>query len=194
MKKYMVLLLLGLVLFMLGCEKETITAPESYPIIGNNLSEEDSLSKEYKTDEGIVVEQVEEENLEENASEDYRIEEVDAYISSIEHQSEQLNTSLAEEELTQTEMNETSQAIYQLWDEALNFLWGELKVQLSEEEFKKLKEEQLLWIEDKEKLVSEAGKEFEGGTLYSLVVNGEAARLTQERVYQLYEVLVTVQP
>ena len=34
-----------------------------------------------------------------------------------------------------------------------------------------------------------AGKEFEGGSMYPLIVNTEAARLIEERVYKLYELL-----
>ena len=177
MKKYMVLLILGLFFFSAGCKKEEITAPESYPIT-DNITSEDMLS---------------EENSQENVGEYEGMEELDSYIFSVAQQAEKLNTSLEEEELTQTEMNEKSQAIYQLWDEALNFLWTELKNSLSDEVFNKLKEEQLLWIEDKERKVEEAGKKFEGGSLYPLVVNGEAAVLTQERVYQLYEILKEAQ-
>ena len=46
-----------------------------------------------------------------------------------------------------------------------------------------------MWIAEKEKAVEEAGKEVEGGSMYSLVVNMKAAELTEERVYELYELL-----
>ena len=42
---------------------------------------------------------------------------------------------------------------------------------------------------EKEEAVEKAGKEFEGGSIYPLIVNTEAAKITEERVYQLYEIL-----
>ena len=86
-------------------------------------------------------------------------------------------------------MNIKSQELYDLWDGALNDLWDKLQYNLSEEEFSKLLDEQRTWIAEKEKFVEEAGKEVEGGSLYSLVVNMEAAKITEERVYELYELL-----
>lgn len=41
----------------------------------------------------------------------------------------------------------------------------------------------------KEKSVEETGKEFEGGSIYPLVVNIENAKITEERAYELYELL-----
>jgi uncharacterized protein YecT (DUF1311 family) len=107
----------------------------------------------------------------------------------VEEQSDIIKNSLENDSLTQTDMNIKSQELYELWDEALNYLWGKLKNSLTEEEFAKLKDKQRIWIAGKEKAVEEAGKEFKGGTIYSLVVNGEAARITEERVYELYELL-----
>ena len=86
-------------------------------------------------------------------------------------------------------MNLKSQELYELWDGALNYLWGELKDSLPEEDFSKLLDEQRIWIVEKEKSVEEAGKEVEGGSIYSMVVNMEAAKITEERVYELYELL-----
>ena len=35
--------------------------------------------------------------------------------------------------------------------------------------------------------VKEAGQEMQGGSIYPLIVNSETARLTEERVLELYE-------
>lgn len=113
----------------------------------------------------------------------------DDYMASITEQSDILKTSLEQETLTQQDMNLKSEEIYKLWDDALNYLWGKLKESLPEEEFSKLLNEQRIWIAEKEKDVEEAGKEVEGGSMYSLVVNMEAAKITEERVYELYELL-----
>lgn len=115
--------------------------------------------------------------------------EQDDYLLFVKEKSDIIKNSLEQDALTQTDMNIKSQELYELWDDALNYLWGELKSSLSEEEFTKLQAEQRIWISEKEKIIEGAGKEFEGGSIYSLVVNGEAARITEERVYKLYELV-----
>lgn len=114
---------------------------------------------------------------------------VDEYMASVKEQSDALKYSLENDMLSQIELNEKANELYELWDGALNYLWGELKSTLPEDEFAKLLEEQRAWIADKEARVAEAGKEVEGGSLYPLVTNTEAAAITEERVYELYEML-----
>ena len=111
------------------------------------------------------------------------------YLASVEARSEAIKKSLSEDALTQHDMNMKSEELYILWDDALNDLWGELKKAMPEGEFAALTEEQLAWIEEKEAAVREAGAEFEGGSIYPLIVNGEASRITEERVYELYDLL-----
>ena len=112
-----------------------------------------------------------------------------SYMASIEEQSDDIKYFLDNEAMTQIDMNVKSQELYELWDGALNYLWGELKNRLSEEEFEELRDEQRTWITEKEESVKEAGKEYEGGSMYLSVVNMEAAGITEERVYELYELL-----
>lgn len=114
---------------------------------------------------------------------------LDDYMTSAKERSDIIKNSLENDTLTQTDMNIKSQELYELWDEALNYLWGKLKNSLSEEDFIKLKDKQRIWITEKEKAIEESGKEFEGGSIYSLVVNSEATKITEERVYELYELL-----
>lgn len=118
--------------------------------------------------------------------------ELDIYMAALKESSDAIQLSLETEVFTQAEMNEKSQQLYELWDDALNYLWGELKAALPEEEFSKLLDEQLIWINDKEKAVQEAGRDFEGGSMYVLVTSGEAARITEERVYEFYDILKQV--
>jgi len=114
---------------------------------------------------------------------------LDEYMDSIIKQSDVIRTSLENDTLTQTDMNIKSQELYELWDNALNYLWEEIKGTMPEEEFEKLLDAQRVWIAEKEKAVEEAGKEVEGGSVYPLIVNGEAAKITEARVYELYELL-----
>ena len=111
------------------------------------------------------------------------------YMADIEAQSDAIKKSLAEDDLTQFDLNMKSKELYDLWDGALNYLWGELKTTLPEDEFSVLTQEQLQWIEGKERAVTEAGKLYEGGSIYALIVNSEAARITEARVYVLYGLL-----
>ena len=114
---------------------------------------------------------------------------IDDLMEATEEWSLTLKASLENDNLNQLEMNMKSKELYDVWDNALNTLWQELKNELSENEFSKLLEEQRVWIKEKEKTVEEAGKEVEGGTIYSLIVNMKAAEITEERVYELYELL-----
>lgn len=159
MRKRTLILTLLMAVFMIGCGNEDIKESNETQIME---SEEDF---------------------------DTEIDELDAYMTSIKEKSDRIKASLENDELTQREMNIKSQELYELWDGALNYLWDELKSCLSEEEFSKLLDEQRTWITKKEKSVEEAGKEVEGGSLYPLVVNMEAAKITEERAYELYELL-----
>ena len=128
-------------------------------------------------------------NVEQTAEQGYDISKAEEYMTSVEEQSDILKTSLEQDELTQSDMNLKSQELYELWDEALNYVWGELETNLPEDAFADLQEEQRDWIEEKESAVEEVGKDFENGSLYTLVVNSEAADITEERTYELYELL-----
>lgn len=85
----------------------------------------------------------------------------------------------------QTKMNEISGQIYNVWDDTLNVLWGMLKENLDEASMEELTQEELRWIEEKEAEAQKAGAEYEGGSMYEMVVNRKAAEMTKERVYVL---------
>lgn len=114
---------------------------------------------------------------------------IDDMMAATEEWALTIKASLENDPLSQAEMNIKSKELYDVWDSALNTLWVELKDTLPEDEFEVLLEEQRAWISAKEKAVEEAGKEYEGGSIYSLIVNSEAAELTEQRVYELYEIL-----
>ena len=113
----------------------------------------------------------------------------DDYLADIEEQSNQLKAAMQDEMLSQAELNSKAQELYVLWDGALNDLWGKLQDRLPEDQFDQLLDEQIQWIEDKETAVAEAGAPFEGGSIYPLIVNNEAAQITEDRVYELFDLL-----
>ena len=159
MKKSILILTLAIVFLATGCGSEDVKEPNGSQMVGY---ENDSNSE---------------------------ISELEDYIDSIKEQSDSIKASLEKEELTQTEMNIKAQELCELWDGALNDLWSKVESSLSEEEVSELLAQQRTWTEYKEKSAEEAGKEFEVGSLYSQVVNMEAAKITEERVYELYELL-----
>ena len=111
------------------------------------------------------------------------------YVSFIKEQADTIKVSLEQDELTQTDMNMKSEELRALWDRTLNLLLDEAKNELAETEMEQLAAEQSAWTADTETAIEAAGKEFEGGSMYALIVNSEAARLTEERVFQLFELL-----
>ena len=162
MKKILFLLLLTIAVCASGCGKEdgnTPQEPQKTEAEQNVPSREDILDS------------------------------LNDYLASIKEQADAINTSFENDILTQQEMNIKAEELYKLWDDALNHVWGVLKNSLPEEEFAQLLDGQHTWIDAKEKAVEEAGKEVEGGSMYLLVVNSEAARLTEERVYELYDMI-----
>jgi len=167
MKKGLILIL-AVTCLLSGCTKEENKLPQTPPV-----TEEEHM----------------ENNEEDDTIQDDDIEGLDEYMASVKEQSDAIKHFLENDAMTQIDMNEKSGELYKLWDDALNHVWGELKAGFPEEEFEELLDEQRVWIEDKEKRVEEAGKEVEGGSIYALIVNSEAASITEERVYELYELL-----
>ena len=90
---------------------------------------------------------------------------------------------------TQLDMNFISSDLYQIWDIALNTIWQQLQRALDEETMAQLTAEQLDWISAKEEAVAAAGGEYEGGSMYALVVNSTAADWTAQRTRELANLL-----
>jgi len=112
---------------------------------------------------------------------------LEAFLKSAGEKADAIMLSLEQENLTQTEMNQKSEELRTLWDEALNRLLDEADKMLSDAELEQLAAEQSAWDAAAKAAAEAAGKAYEGGSLYPLAVNSEAARLTEERVGQLYE-------
>ena len=111
------------------------------------------------------------------------------YLAGIKEQSDAIKASLEKDGLTQTDMNQKSRFLRELWEGAMSHLLAQAQKMLPEAELAQLTTEQTAWEADKIAAVQAAGKEYEGGTMYALTVNSEAAKRTEERVYQVYEML-----
>jgi uncharacterized protein YecT (DUF1311 family) len=110
---------------------------------------------------------------------------IDMELEEIVNQASELEDQIDSGLLSQSEMNQLSAELYTLWDDELNSIWKRLKESLPEDEMAQLTEEELQWISEKEEAVTEAGSEFEGGSMQPLVENTTAAKWTRERVYEL---------
>lgn len=110
-------------------------------------------------------------------------------IAVTEESAASMENSIKNDTLTQTEYNEKTQDLYELWDFTLNELWGVLKQTQDAETMSSLTVKEREWIAKKEQAVAEAGAEYEGGTMQSMVMNQKAAEMTKARVYELLELL-----
>lgn len=182
MKKCILALVMAMVLITVGCgnEKERIDhvlpSTKKTETIRQTEVETEPMETSVKETESETTNQLSKEDL-------------SSYMHSIKEQSDAIKYYLENEAMSQYDLNVKPQELYELWDGALNYLWGEIRNVLPAADFEKLLDEQLTWIADKEKAVEEAGKEVEGGSMYPLVVNGEAAAITEERVYDFFELL-----
>ncbi len=87
--------------------------------------------------------------------------------------------------VTQPEMNESAEEMYQLWDDTLNIVWKLLEANLDTADMEALRKEEMEWIASKDAEVQAAGLENEGGSLQPLLEAMKAAELTKARVYEL---------
>jgi uncharacterized protein YecT (DUF1311 family) len=88
------------------------------------------------------------------------------------------------------QMVQAAKETHQRWDDALNEIYGVLKMQLTADEMSKLQEEQRKWIASRDTAAEAAAAEFEGGSLAPLEYAGTLAQVTKERCYELVEVYV----
>ncbi len=88
---------------------------------------------------------------------------------------------------TQADMNEAGQALYQVWDGALNRFWQTLKEHLPREEMETLTREQLDWIREKEAAVQAETGALEGGSLAGLAGSTVATEYTKDRLNELLD-------
>lgn len=98
-----------------------------------------------------------------------------------------LEESIKNDILTQTEYNEKTKELYELWDRMLNNVWDILKRTKDAETMRTLTVEELEWIALKEEAVEKAGADYEGGSIQPMVRNQKAAEMTKDRVYKLME-------
>ncbi|AOR25041.1 lysozyme inhibitor LprI family protein [Clostridium taeniosporum] len=73
------------------------------------------------------------------------------------------------------------------WDNALNEIYGVLKKQLSADDMKKLENEEIKWISDRDDKAKKDSSHYKGGRLYEYIYRLSLAQTTKERCYELVE-------
>ena len=187
--KKQILIILTLCLALTGCGKADTPATETtIPATVETALPETTAPATAETVLPETTAPATEETTVETAP-PYDIRKVDAYLAAIKEESDAIKHYLEFEAMSQLDMNEKSLELYELWDGALNYLWGELKTVLTEEDFESLLDQQRTWIADKEAAIAEAGAEVAGGSMYPLIINSVGAKWTEERVWELYALL-----
>lgn len=189
MKKSILLWLLAVAILAAGCTGRVSDAQQTTAATTENTTAAATADTQAEVETTAAPETTTPEETQAQQTEPADTnDELDDYMASLEAQAADIRAAL-EQAQSQSEMNQKAHELYVLWDDALNELWGKLQDSLPEDEFDELLDEQIQWIEDKENAVEEAGKEVEGGSMYPLITNTKAADITEERVYEFYELL-----
>lgn len=189
MKKSILLWLLAVAILAAGCTGRVSDAQQTTAATTENTTAAATADTQAEVETTAAPETTSPEETQAQQTEPADTnDELDDYMASLEAQAADIKAAL-EQAQSQSEMNQKAHELYVLWDDALNELWGKLQDSLPEDEFDELLDEQIQWIEDKENAVEEAGKEVEGGSMYPLITNSKAAEITEERVYEFYELL-----
>lgn len=99
-----------------------------------------------------------------------------------------LRASLEQDALTQLDMNEKALELRILWDVALGYAMYEV-MSARPEEAAALLAQQQEWLAERDEAAKAAAEDMAGGSMYPLVVNMEAARMSEERMNALHEML-----
>ncbi|WP_411681096.1 lysozyme inhibitor LprI family protein [Clostridium thailandense] len=88
---------------------------------------------------------------------------------------------------TTADMREAANERYKKWDSALNEIYGVLRGELSSSDMKKLQNEEIQWISDRDAKAKKASSEMKGGTMESVIYVNSLADTTKQRCYELVE-------
>ena len=85
----------------------------------------------------------------------------------------------------QSELNESSYKVYQMWDDLLNEIYGYLKDTMDKSEFEKLGRDELDWINEKEAAVAKEASRWSEGSGGAYAQNSVAIEYTRDRCFVL---------
>ena len=191
MKKGIILVLISLSVVMVGCSKnnemvdtktvssnETSTEKVDTKTVTNNEISTETVDTNTVANNETLTETSNKENEEKKS---YKEE----YLKKLDSLDEYLKTSVNGGSGTTIEMKEAENTRYKSWDDMLNEIYNLLKTQLTEEEMKKLQEEEIEWIKYRDETAENESKEFEGGTLQPIAYISSLTKTTKNRCYEL---------
>jgi len=174
------LVILALAVSLAACGSKPAAKPETP---GSNMPDVGIGGAAEKTETVEPDHTAEQSNLQRKTA----LEELAVYMASVKEQSAALEEKL-QQAVSQADLTMAAGERYKLWDQALSHLLEEIE-KLLPEEYETLQKEQTEWIAEREKAAAEAGKAYEHGSMYPMVVSMKAAAVTEERVARLYEKL-----
>ncbi|WP_343008667.1 lysozyme inhibitor LprI family protein [Clostridium celatum] len=181
MKKTIIFIMLVAMNFFISCGNSTnseITTQKENEIVSNNEENSDKENDEGKEEQIIKIE--------DNEEDEVVISKSQAYLDRYFQLEKELEDSLAGKYSgTTIDMKEAVSIEYDSWDELLNEIYGVLQEQLSEEEMKAVREEQIQWLTIRDSKAGESANEVEGGTMEPLVYESSLTQSTKERCYEL---------
>lgn len=94
-------------------------------------------------------------------------------------------------QIDRTDMTETkklAESEYTIWDEELNTLYNYLRELMNEDDFSRLKEEELAWIKSKEEYAKKMATGYTGNS-YNLAYTNALIDMTRDRTYYLLDLI-----
>lgn len=95
-------------------------------------------------------------------------------------------------QVDKSDMNATkklAESEYDDWDHELNLLYSYLRENMNLDDFEKLKEEEITWINSKEDYARQAAKEYTGN-YYNLAYTKALIDITKDRTYYLLDIVI----
>lgn len=185
-KRIILTMIIGLsIITFIACNKDNENDQSSENNIDQNKEVKDNTTSNTSEDETKSDENNEDNNTTNQIT---KIEEKEKYIEKLDNIQKELDKLPIKKDVDAGVTNAMKSYYgksYDLYDEALNAIYALLKDNLSPETMKKLKAEQIEWIEQKEALANEKAAEYKGGSFESVAYNKSLYGSTKERCYTL---------
>ena len=182
MKKTIIIILLALALGLTGCANNTKKSVNNQTTATNksNAAEQTTSNNQEKSNTNNQSSSNTQSN---NFNQQSKKQEYKAKLDNIELEFKGFNDASA----TTNDMYQEACKEYKQWDDALNEIYGVLKVQLSASDMKELQSEEIRWIKDRDAKAKKDASEMAGGTMEKVLYQGSLAKSTKDRCYVLVD-------
>ncbi|WP_243128363.1 lysozyme inhibitor LprI family protein [Clostridium chromiireducens] len=187
MKKSIIIFLLAIVFGLVGCDNTTKESVNKQQMETTTAANNEVNSKEKTTsndnEKSSDNNKVNSNDKSNNTNQESKKQEYKAKLDNIELGFKGSNDANA----TTNDMYQEACKEHKQWDDALNEIYGVLKSQLPASDMKKLQNEELQWIKDRDAKAKKDAEEMAGGTMEKVLFQGSLANSTKERCYVLVE-------